>query len=129
MPPASATLRLLAFAVPTGLALSAIQPLIAAIAGSVHAGWALTVSVPALLVALCVMLADRLSDRDGVPPWYSAWALMPGAFLVAGAASMCLIAAFIEWPSVRAVEWVLMVLGGLSWMPALIWIRFRSQSA
>ncbi len=129
MPPASASLRLLAFAVPAGLALSAVQPLIAAIAGGVHAGWALTVSVPALLVALAVILTDRLSDREGTPPWYSAWALMPGAFLVAGAASMCLIAALIEWPSVRAVEWALLGLGGLTWTPALIWIRLRSRSA
>jgi hypothetical protein len=129
MPPASATLRLLAFAVPAGLALSAVQPLIAAIGGGVNAGWALTVSVPALLVALVVILTDRLSDREGAPPWYSAWALMPGAFLVAGAASMCLIAALIEWPSVRAVEWALLALGGLTWTPALIWIRLRSRSA
>lgn len=129
MPPAAASLRLLAFAVPAGLVLSAIQPLIAAIAGGVHAGWALTVSVPALLVALVVILADRLTDREGVPPWYSAWALMPGAFLVAGAASMGLLAALIEWPSVRAVEWALLVFGALTWTPALIWIRLRSQSA
>lgn len=129
MPPASATLRLLAFAVPAGLALSAIQPLIAALAGGVHANWALSVSGPALLVTLAVILVDRFSDREGVPPWYSAWALMPGAFLVAGAASMCLIAALIEWPSVRAVEWVLLALGSLTWTPALIWIRLRSRSA
>jgi hypothetical protein len=129
VPPASATLRLLAFAVPAGLALSAIQPLIAALAGGVHANWALSVSVPALLVTLAVILADRFSDREGVPPWYSAWALMPGAFLVAGAASMCLIAALIEWPSVRAVEWALLALGSLTWTPALIWIRLRSRSA
>ncbi len=129
MPPASASLRLLAFAVPAGLALSAVQPLIAAIAGGVHAGWALTVSVPALLVALAVILTDRLSDREGTPPWYSAWALLPGALLVAGAASMCLMAALIEWPSVRAVEWALLGLGGLTWTPALIWIRLRSRSA
>jgi hypothetical protein len=54
---------------------------------------------------------------------------MPGAFLVAGAASMGLLAALIEWPSVRAVEWALLVLGGLTWTPALIWIRLRSRSA
>jgi hypothetical protein len=129
MPPASATLRLLAFAVPAVLVLSAIQPLIAAISGGVHAQWALTVSVPALLVALAVILADRLSDREAPPPWYSAWALLPGAFLLAGAASMCIFGALIEMPAARAVEWTLLAAGAVTWGPALIWVRLRSRGS
>jgi hypothetical protein len=126
MPPASATLRLLAFTVPAALVLSAVQPLIAAIAGSVHAGWAISVGAPALLVALAVILTARLSDREGAPPWYSAWALMPGAFLLAGAASMCLFAALVELPTVRAVEWALLAAGAATWGPALVWVRLRT---
>jgi len=129
MPPAAATLRLLAFAVPAGLALSGIQPLLAALARGVAAGWALSLSVPALLVALAVVLADRLSDREGSPPWYSAWALLPGAFLLAGAASMCIFGALVEAPSVRGLEWALLVVGGLAWTPALVWVRLRSTSS
>ncbi len=91
------------------------------------AEWALSLSVPALLVALGVLLTDRLSDREAVPPWYSAWALLPGAFLLAGAASMCIFGALIQLPAVRAVEWALLVAGGLTWAPALLLIRSRSS--
>ncbi|HEY8641952.1 MAG TPA: hypothetical protein VIO84_04215 [Candidatus Dormibacteraeota bacterium] len=129
MPPASATLRLLAFTVPAGLTLCAIQPLIAAMAGGVQAPWALSMSVPALLVALAVILTDRLSDREGAPPWYSAWALFPGAFLLAGAASMCIFGALVEMPAVRGLEWALLAAGALTWAPALIWVRRRSSSS
>jgi MFS family permease len=127
MPPASATLRLLAFTVPAGLTLCAIQPLIAAMAGGVHAAWALSMSVPALLVALAMILTDRLSDRDGAPPWYSAWALWPGAFLLAGAASMCIFGALVEMPAVRGLEWVLLAAGAVTWAPALILVRLRTH--
>jgi len=129
VPPASATLRLLAFTVPAGLTLCAIQPLIAAMVGGVHAPWALGMSVPALLVALAVILTDRFSDREGVPPWYSAWALFPGAFLLAGAASMCIFGALVEMPAVRGLEWTLLAVGALTWAPALIWVRRRSTSS
>jgi hypothetical protein len=126
VPPASASLRLLAFAVPAGLALSGVQPLIAALARGVPASWALSLSAPALLVALAGVLIDRLSDREGAPPWYSAWALLPGAFLLAGAASMCIFGALIQLSAVRALEWVLLVSGALTWAPALVWVRTRS---
>ena len=126
MPPASATLRLLAFAVPAGLTLSGVQPLLAALARGVPAAWALSLSIPALLVALVVILADRLTDREEAPPWYSAWALLPGAFLLAGAASMCIFGALVQLPAVRVVEWALLLGGGLTWAPALVWVRSRS---
>jgi len=126
MPPASATLRLLAFTVPAGLTLCALQPLIAAMTGGIHAPWALSVSAPALLVALAVILTDRISDREGAPPWYSAWALLPGAFLLAGAASMCIFGALLELPAARAVEWVLLAAGAATWGPALVWVRLRT---
>ena len=69
MPPASRTLRLLAFAVPAALFASAIQPLVAAATGVVHADWAVGLTVPGVAVALAVLAADRLTDRPGEPPW------------------------------------------------------------
>jgi hypothetical protein len=87
------------------------------------------VGIATKLVALAVILTDRLSDREGAPPWYSAWALFPGAFLLAGAASMCIFGALVEMPAVRGLEWALLAAGALTWAPALIWVRRRSSSS
>lgn len=124
MPPAS-SLRLLAFAVPAALAVFGVQPLLAAITKQVGILWALELAAPSLLVAGLLMVTGRLTDRAGhdPPPWYSAWALLPGAFLLAGAASMCIFGAFVEIPQIRLVSWELLAAGAIGWAAALVWVR------
>ncbi|MDQ6917757.1 MAG: hypothetical protein M3Z98_00210 [Candidatus Dormibacteraeota bacterium] len=125
MRPASSSLRLLAFAVPAALGVSAIQPLLAALTGQVSPNWALQLAAPALLTAGLMMVAARLTDRTGeaAPPWYSAWALLPGSFILAGAASMCVFAAFVELPQIRVLGLAFLVAGALTWAAALTWVR------
>ena len=125
MPPASTSLRLLAFTVPVVLAVCAIQPLLSAATGQVRIDWSLQLSAPGLLGAGLLLVAARLTDRPGdfATPWYSAWALLPGAFLLAGAASMCLFGAFVEIPQIRVVSWELLPVGAIGWAAALVWVR------
>jgi hypothetical protein len=125
LPPASRSLRLLAFAVPAALGVSAIQPVIAAMTGQVSLNWALELAAPSLLTAGLLMAAARLTDRlgDFAPPWYSAWALLPGSFILAGAASMCVFGAFVELPQIRLVAWGLLLAGAVTWAAALTWVR------
>jgi hypothetical protein len=123
MPPASATLRLLAFAVPAALAMSALQPLVAAATGGVHLAWAVALSGPALVVAVAIVAENLLTDRGAEPPWFAAWALLPGAFLLAGAASMCLVGALIELPAAERLCWVLLATGALTWTAGLLLVR------
>ena len=125
MPPASSSLRLLAFAVPVALGVSAVQPLLAALTGEVTMDWALQLAGPGLLAAGALMAIGRLTDRPGdfAPPWYSAWALLPGAFLLAGAASMCIFGAFGQLGQARVLEWALLVAGTPAWAAALTWVR------
>jgi len=129
MPPASALLRLLAFAVPAALALAGVQPLVAAAAGSVRLPWAAGLAVPALAGAIVVFLAGRWFDRgDSLqPPWYSAWLLLPGAFLLAGAAAMCIYGALVELDLISWTMWVLLVAGSLSWSAAMVLVRSGSR--
>ncbi len=128
MPPAAVSLRLLAFAVSAGLAAAAIQPLLAALVGGVPAAWAISVTGPSLLGVGVIFLADRLSDRGAhVPPWYSAWLLLPGAFLLAGAAAMCLVAAIVPIPAVRLAGWEMLGTGAVLWTAALLWVRGPAQ--
>ena len=125
MPPASASLRLLAFAVPAALGVAAIQPLIAALTGQVSLQWALEIAAPSLLTAGLLMAVARLTDRSGdaAPPWYSAWVLLPGSFVLAGAASMCIFGAFVELPQIRVLDWVFLAAGAVGWAAALAWVR------
>jgi hypothetical protein len=125
VPPASTSLRLLAFTVPAALAVSAVQPLLAAMTGQVHMEWSLELAAPCLVGAGLLLIAARLTDRPGdfATPWYSAWALLPGAFLLAGAASMCIFAAFVELPQIRPLAWELLVAGAIAWAAALAWVR------
>ena len=129
VPHASAILRMLAFAVAAGLGLAGLQPLVAAAAGSVGLQWALGLTAPALLVAVLVFGVGRLSDRgDAVqPPWYSAWLLLPGSFLLAGAAAMCIFGALVEFSLIPWTMWALLVSGGLLWLAALMLVRTRSH--
>jgi hypothetical protein len=125
LPPASRSLRLLAFAVPAALGVSAIQPVIAALTGQVSLNWALELAAPSLLTAGLLMAAARLTDRrdEVAPPWFSAWALLPGSFVLAGAASMCVFAAFVELPQIRTLAWAFLFAGAVTWAAALTWVR------
>ena len=129
MPPASVMLRLLAFTVPSALALAGVQPLLGAAAGAVGAGWAIGLSGPAVGAAVLIFGAGRLFDRgDQVqPPWYSAWVLLPGAFLLAGAAAMCVFGALVEFPTITATMWALLVSGTVLWAAAMVLVRHASH--
>ena len=129
MPRASAVLRLVAFAVPAALAMAGVQPLLAAAAGTIAVGWALALAGPALTAALLIFIAGRLSDRDDArqPPWYSAWVLMPGAFLLAGAAAMCIFGALLELRSISWAMWTLLAGGSLVWGAGLVVVRRASR--
>jgi hypothetical protein len=111
--------------VPVALGVSAVQPLLAALTGEVTMDWALQLAGPGLLGAGAMMAIGRMTDRPGdfTPPWYSAWALLPGAFLLAGAASMCIFGAFVQLGQARVLEWALLVAGTPVWAAALTWVR------
>lgn len=129
IPQASVTLRLLAVAVPAALALAGVQPLVAAAAGSVRPAWAAGLAGPALAGALLVFVAGRWLDRgDAVqPPWYSAWLLLPGAFLLAGAAAMCIFGALVELNLITWTMWILLLTGALAWGAALVAVSAASR--
>ena len=109
--------------------MAGVQPLIAATAGAVGMRWALSLTGPAVLTAFLVFGVGRLSDRgDAVqPPWYSAWLLLPGSFLLAGAAAMCIFGALVEFSLIPWTMWVLLTSGGLLWMAALVLVRSHSH--
>ncbi len=122
-------LRLVAFAVPAGLAMAGVQPLLGAAAGMVGVRWALGLAAPAVLFAAAVFGAGRLSDRGDViqPPWYTAWMLLPGAFLLAGAAAMCIFGALVQFGLIPWTMWGLLILGSLLWAAALALVRSGSR--
>ncbi len=121
MPPASRILRLLAFAVPAALTLAGVQPILGAATGSVTPGWALQLAGPAIAAALVLYVAARRFDRGDVvqPPWYAAWLLFPGAFLLAGAASMCIFGALVDFPVIAPTLWALVAVGTVAWASAI----------
>jgi hypothetical protein len=129
MPHPSAILRLLGFAVAAGLAMAGVQPVVAATAGAVHMRWALGLTAPAVIMAALVLAVARMSDRgDGVqPPWYSAWLLLPGSFLLAGAAAMCIFGALVELSLIPSTMWVLLLSGGVLWTTGLVMVRSHSR--
>lgn len=129
MPPASRLLRLLAFAVPAALALAGVQPVLGAATGAISAAWAVQLTAPALAASLFVFLAARRADRgDHVqPPWYAAWLLFPGAFLLAGAASMCIIGALVEYPLIAPTMWALLGAGSVAWTAAVLVVAHASR--
>jgi hypothetical protein len=129
VPAPSVLLRLLEFMVPCVLALAGVQPLIGAAAGAVGAGWAVRLSVPALVAAAMIFVGGRLLDRgDGVqPPWYSAWLLLPGAFVLAGAGAMCIFGALVELPLITTAMWLLLVGGFALWSGGLLVVRRASR--
>jgi hypothetical protein len=121
MPPASRILRLLAFAVPVALTLAGVQPILGAATGSVTPGWALQLAGPAIAAALVLYVAARRFDRGDLvqPPWYAAWLLFPGAFLLAGAASMCIFGALVDFPIIAPTMWALVAVGTVMWASAI----------
>jgi hypothetical protein len=122
-------LRLLAFAVPAALAAGGVQPLLGAAAGAVQPQWAIGLAVPAIVVSALVFGAGKLFDRgDAVqPPWYSAWILFPGAFLLAGAAAMCIVGALVELSLITWTMWVLLIAGSVLWAAAMVLVRTASR--
>jgi hypothetical protein len=129
VPRASALLRLLAFAVPAALTIAGLQPLIAGAAGAVNMSWAASLGVPALGAAVLVFAVGRLHDRgdSAQPQWYSAWVLLPGAFLLAGAAAMCIFGALSELATIRLAMLALLVVGSLLWGAGIVLVRRTSR--
>lgn len=129
MPPASTMLRLVAFTVPSALLVAGVQPLLGAATGAVEMPWAVGLAAPAVVGAGLVFVAGRLFDRgDSVqPPWYSAWALLPGAFVLAGAATMCIFGALIELSAITWAMWSLLVAGVVLWATAMVLVRRASR--
>ena len=122
-------LRLVAFAVAAGLAMAGVQPVVGALAGSVRLSWAFGLTAPAVLTAAVVFAAGRLINRGDAlqPPWYSAWLLLPGAFLLAGAAAMCIFGALVQLSLIPRTMWVLLVTGGVLWTGAMVLVRSHSH--
>jgi hypothetical protein len=129
VPRASRLLRLVAFAVPAGLATAGLQPLLGAAAGAVGTAWAVSLAAPAAIAAALIFGMERILDRGDVvqPPWYSAWLLLPGSFLLAGAAAMCIFGALVEFPAIPSTMWTLLATGSLSWATAMVLVRHASH--
>ena len=129
MPAPSVLMRLLGFMVPCTLALAGVQPLIGAAVGAVGTVWALRISGPALVGAVVIFIGSRLLDRgDAVqPPWYSAWVLLPGAFVLAGAAAMCIFGALVQLELIDTTLLVLLAAGVTLWSGALLYLRRGSR--
>lgn len=122
-------MRLLGFAVPAALTLAGVQPIMGAATGSIGPAWAVQLTVPAIGAAVLLYLAARRFDRgDSVqPPWYSAWLLFPGAFLLAGAASMCIIGALVDFPTIAPTMWALVAAGAITWTGAIAFVGRASR--
>jgi len=129
MPRASALLRLVTFAVPAALAMAGLQPFLGAVTGGLRMRWAISLTAPAIIAAVVIFALARVSDRGDLvqPPWYSAWALLPGAFLLAGAAAMCIFGALVELSVIRVAMWVLLIAGALFWLAAMTLVRRGSR--
>jgi len=83
---------------------------------------------PSALLRLIDFAVPCLLVLGGVqPPWYSAWALMPGAFLLAGAAAMCIIGALVEFSAVMPALWILLLAGMVAWIAGLLVVRKASR--
>jgi hypothetical protein len=110
--------------------MAGIQPVLAsASVGSVRMDWALRLTGPAVLTALLVFIAVRVINRGDArqPPWYSAWLLLPGSFLLAGAAAMCIFGALAEDALIPPAMWALLIGGGSLWVAAMVLVRSRSH--
>ena len=120
---------MLGFMVACLLALSGVQPLIGAASGSISTTWAIGLALPAVAGAVLMFAGGRLLDR-GVgahPPWYSAWVLLPGAFVLAGAAAMCIFGALVQLSVIETAMWVLLATGVPLWSGGLLYLRRASR--
>ncbi len=122
-------LRMVGFAVAAGLGMAGVQPLVAALSGSVAMSWAFALTGPAVVTAMLIFGVVRLSDRGDTvqPPWYSAWLLLPGSFLLAGAAAMCIFGALVQLSPIPWAMWSLLASGAALWMGALVLVRSHSR--
>jgi len=129
MPRATALLRLIGFTVPALLFMAGVQPLLAAATGQVDSTWAVRLAAPAVAGALMLFAAARVLDRgDGVvPPWYAAWVLLPGAFILTGAAAMCLIGALVQFAGITTAMWFLLGAGVVLWSGGMLVVRLASR--
>jgi hypothetical protein len=129
VPRASRLLRLIGFAVPAGLAMAGVQPLLGAAAGAVGSVWAITLTAPAVGAAAIIFGIGRLLDGGDLvqPPWYCAWLLLPGSFLLAGAAAMCIFGALVQFPAIPSTMWTLLATGSLLWATAMVLVRRASH--
>ncbi len=109
--------------------MAGVQPLLGAAAGAVGTGWAFSLAGPAVGGAALIFGAGRLLDRGDVvqPPWYCAWLLLPGSFLLAGAAAMCIFGALVEFPGIPSTMWTLLAAGAVSWAAAMVLVRRASH--
>ena len=129
VPRPSAMLRMVGFAVAAGLAMAGVQPLVAAVSGSVAMSWAFALTGPAVVTSMLIFGVVRLSDRGDTvqPPWYSAWLLLPGSFLLAGAAAMCIFGALVQLSLIPLAMWSLLASGAVLWTGALALVRSHSH--
>ncbi|MEA2655014.1 MAG: hypothetical protein QOI23_379 [Chloroflexota bacterium] len=109
--------------------MAGVQPLLGAAAGAVGIGWALGLAAPAVAAAALIFVVARLLDRGDMvqPPWYTAWLLLPGSFILAGAAAMCIFGALVEFPAITSTMWTLLVIGALTWATAMALVRSASH--
>jgi hypothetical protein len=109
--------------------MAGVQPLLGAAAGAVGTGWAISLAAPAVGAAALIFGAARLLDLGDLaqPPWYTAWLLLPGSFLLAGAAAMCIFGALVEFPAITSTMWTLLAAGALSWATAMALVRRASH--
>jgi hypothetical protein len=121
-------LRMVSFAVAAGLGIAGVQPVVAASTGEVGIGWALSLSGPAVATALLVLAVGRFLNRgDAQLPWYSAWLLLPGSFLLAGAAAMCIFGSFVELTLILPAMLALLLAGGTLLTGGLVLVRSASR--
>jgi hypothetical protein len=52
---------------------------------------------------------------------------LPGAFLLAGAAAMCIIGALVDFPIIAPTMWALVAVGAVAWAGAIVLVGRASH--